>query len=122
MGEITTKEAVIEFLMKMKKCINDGRYGFEPREKNLNTLSKLGLMPNHVKEYLLQLTYKNYFNGPETDRDENKSPGEIMFFGADINDIEIYIKVKLLSLNNGKFCMCLSFHEAEKPIYYPKWD
>lgn len=122
MGVITTKEAVIDFLRKMKECINDGRYSFEAREKNLNALGKLGLMPTHVKEYLLQLTYKNYFNGPEKDRDENKPPGEIMFFGAVINDTEVYIKVKLLSLNNGTFCICLSFHEAEKPIYYPNWD
>lgn len=43
MGVITTKEAVIDFLRKMKECINDGRYSFDLEGGKAYTLSQLGL-------------------------------------------------------------------------------
>jgi hypothetical protein len=89
------------------------------RKENIDSLAKTGLLPKHVKEYILNLTYLDYFNGPEEEKDPRYPEGEYMFFGCFINSFEFYIKIKLYKRDLEEGCICLSFHIAKGPIRYP---
>lgn len=114
-----SKEEVNNYLIRIKTAISEGRYIWRGnRKKNLDALARAGLLIKHVPGIIMQLTYLNYFNGPEPEENEQFLPGEYMFFGHSINGYEFYIKVKIEKQENEEFCMCLSFHNPEKPIIY----
>jgi len=111
---------VNQYLLRIKEAISKGRYEYiGSRKENVDSLAKAGLLPTHVKECILSLTYLDYFNGPEEEKDPRYPKGEYMFFGCNINGYEFYIKVKLLNRDLEEFCICLSFHIAKGPINYP---
>lgn len=63
---------VNQYLIRIKEAITKGRYEYVgSRKENIDSLAKAGLLPTYVKEYILGLTYLDYFNGPE----EEKIPG-----------------------------------------------
>ncbi len=84
--QISTHE-VKKYLVRIKTAISEGRYQFVQRRKNMESLSKAGLLVDHVKEILLGLTYSDYFNGPEPEDDEYYEPGEYLFFGCDVHEL-----------------------------------
>lgn len=116
---MTQIKAVNEYLIRIKEVVSKGNFKFiGNRRKNRNSCAKAGILFRHVKDYVLELTYLDYLNGPEPERDVRYPPGEIMFFGLNINGINFFIKLKLENDETGENCICISFHEAEKPIYY----
>lgn len=119
MGTQISTHEVKKYLVRIKTAISEGRYQFIQRRKNMESLSKVGLLVDHVKEILLGLTYSDYFNGPEPEDDEDYEPGEYLFFGCDVHENEFFVKFKLEQLIDNEKCICLSFHIAEKKIYYP---
>ena len=85
------------------------------RKKNLDSLALLGLTARQVRRSILQLTVKNYSEGPNVDRD--RKDANIWVFGMKINDEEVYIK---LSDNfSSNVAKCISFHKAEYAMNYP---
>ena len=60
-----------------------------------------------AKDMIFDLRYEHYYKGPELDRDR-AGKGELWFFIYPFNDLEIYIKIKLIFSESA---MCLSFHE-----------
>ena len=102
-------------LFKIKVLIGEGKCSFEQRrEKNIRTLTTLGLLPENVFQILLELTPQNYYRGPSNDYD-TKETDCIWEFGITIDDREIYIKLKL-----QEDCVKdISFHFAEQKIEYP---
>lgn len=111
-----------EILIKIKGTIqqNDGKnFIFKHREKNNETLTKLGWLPSHVKQEILQLTYKDYCRGPEanTSRSGNQK-GSVWTFGRKIKNLDIYIKLHVIPFGENR-CVCISFHEAEAELNYP---
>lgn len=109
-------------LLNIKSTIheNDGKnFIFKNREKNKETLLKLGLFPSHVKEEISNLTYKDYCSGPEQNlSDHGERKGTIWVFGRKINNIDIYIKLHVIPLKETQ-CICVSFHEAENELKFP---
>jgi len=102
-------------LFKIKKLIDEGNCSFEhQREKNTRTLAALGILPEDIFQFLLELTPQNYYRGPSTDYDTDE-PDCIWEFGLTIDDREIYIKLKLLE----NFVKDISFHFAENKIEFP---
>lgn len=106
-------------LIRIKSAITAGRYQFIGRRKNLDSMAAVGLLPRHVVQQILSLSYKNYLHGPEQEDNPDFPVGELFVFGCVINRIEFFIKLKLYQQGNGEWCTCLSFHFAEKPNYYP---
>ncbi len=113
------KDLVNNYLLRIKDTVVKDRYKFINRRKNINSLARVGLMPKDRKDIILSLTYLDYFNGPEDEKDPNFPSGEYMFFGCTIDNYEFFIKTKLYINDNKESCLCMSFHIAEGPIIYP---
>jgi len=115
----TTPEEIEEFLNDVKKTIwTSFEQRFKP--KNKNTLTALGYNWDDVKREIASLTYKDYIEGPIQ---EHGTINFVWKFGKIVQDKEIYIKIKLIGINNlGEkidTVYCLSFHFKEKNINYP---
>ncbi|GAB3589608.1 hypothetical protein [Hymenobacter daeguensis] len=115
-----TFEDVRAFLQQLHAKI--GSYGIvfkvDPKGKNLQALVKLkelGIRPIDRRDYVLRLTPYDYCQGPFKELD-NPPPGQgdLWVFSQFIGKHEYYIKVQI-----GAFAassVCVSFHEAERPL------
>jgi len=114
---------VNQTLIKVKKIITDDPNSFvllSDRDKNAETLLKLGFMPKNAIDELLSLTALDYVKGPEDNTSESgPRKGEIWKFGKVINGIEVYIKIHLVPTKKNTQCLCISFHESAYPLHYP---
>lgn len=104
------------FLRKFKAIVTTGR-GLDiiPRPINNETIIMLGLTRETVKNEILGLSVEDYCSGPEPDQDR---PGEVWIFGKEINNYDIYIKLKIAVVNQIQIAKCISFHEAQYSIKY----
>jgi len=115
MAKAPDKDAVNKFLGNFKRLF--GKRGLNilwSRNKNKETITKLGFTRLDVIDEILKLTHIDYIDGPKTDIDNN-FPGKIWEFGKIINCEEIYIKLKI----NNDEPFCFSFHFPEKKMVYP---
>lgn len=111
---MASPQEITDFLKKFKLVLLQD-FTFIKRKKNLDTVSRLGITIPYVKTLFAQLTYKDYINGPEKDKDRHGNM--IWEFGIHIQGEEIYIKLSDdFSFNKAK---CISFHIADFPIKYP---
>ncbi|WP_165847794.1 type II toxin-antitoxin system MqsR family toxin [Ammonifex thiophilus] len=114
---IVSSAQVVLFLVEFKKLVQGGRFYLVPRKENLEALALLGWTEEVLVEFLCSLTPGNYVGGPEDDRGV---PGEdIWVFGAEIEGTEYYIKLKIRGSGKRGKAVCLSFHEAKRPLVYP---
>lgn len=112
--DLPTSTEIIAFLRNFKRWAQRN-FIFIHRKKNLDAISQLGIKIKQAKAIIMQLTYENYHQGPEKDRDRNV--GNIWEFGAKVDSQEVYIKLSDdFSQNIAK---CISFHKAEFEISYP---
>lgn len=87
----------------------------DDRGKNTQTLEELEIIPMHRRVVIESLTVEDYVQGPVID--ELNRLGEMWVFGKDVKGREIYIKIALGC--EGSQTICISFHIAEHPLYYP---
>ncbi len=109
----TGREEVNDFLVLIKD-LTDRDFIFVKRQKNMQSLANIGLMDYHVREFVLNLTPECYCTGPDADV---SGSGEVWVFGDNIDENEIYIKLKADEINER--AICISFHKAETPLDYP---
>ena len=108
---------VRRFLLEFKQAATSGSgIDLVPRKSTRPTLLQLGLTKRNVEEILLSLSVADYCKGPEEDRD---CPGELWFFGKEIDGYEIYIKLKVANVGGREIAKCISFHFAKFPLRYP---
>lgn len=98
------------FLETAKLLVSKGLLDFVPRRKNMMSLSKVGLLPNDVKDEILDLQISNYYSGPA--KDHNGS-GEVWIFKKQVNKKDFYIKLKIEDTGEKRLLKCISFHEDE---------
>lgn len=98
------------FLEEAKELISAGKYDFVPRKKNMKALARLGLTIADIKEEIIGLVVGDYYKGPKKDFEGN---GNVWEFKKEIDDIQLYVKLKIVSENGNKFLKCLSFHEDD---------
>ena len=110
---MTTQSDVNKFLGNFKKIVSERGIDVVQREKNLDTLTELGLTNIDVQNEILRLDATDYIDGPKPDRE---FPGDVWEFGKTIHHEEIYIKLKLRGSTQA---VCISFHHAEDKISYP---
>jgi len=111
---MTERDQVMLFLTLMRECAAC-RFRFEQRDKNMATLARLGITQKDAKGRILALTTCDYVEGP-TLRPGHPSQ-ESWVFGLRIEDIDVYIKLEL-RLEPAR-CLCVSFHDAERPMTFP---
>ena len=87
---------------------------YRVREKNEETLFKLGISANMREKIVLSLEGTDFSH---TTLGDVFDEGDILWvFGKDYKGTELYIKITII--DNGR-CLCVSFHEAEHQICYP---
>jgi hypothetical protein len=116
--DMTQIENIKNFLNKAKSLIKSGYFDFVPRKKNMDSIKEADLTIKHVKEIIMDLTYKNYYRGPDNDIGSNRQ-GVVWEFGYEIDNINFYIKLKIEKRGEKDCLVCLSFYIAEQPLVYP---
>lgn len=99
-------EVINAYLEGIKECISKNNFTFANRRKNIDFLRDNGFVINDVKNMLLDLSHRNYFSGPEKDRDGEKE-GQIWMFKYNFDGIEIYTKLRY---DHPDQVVCISFH------------
>ena len=104
------------FLNELKDKIKFFDIRFRPRDKNLQALADLDITAQQRLEYILKLTFEDYYAGPKPDTLHPNLP-DYFEFGLMVKGVDVYIKISK-GLEN-KPADCMSFHEAEFPMKYP---
>jgi hypothetical protein len=117
-----TLEEIDAFLENVRRVINKNKNNFFPRysKKNKSTLLTLGYDWNTVVQEIVTLSAENYSEGPI---EEIGTINFVWIFGKIIKNQEVYIKIKLIGMNNlGEeidTVYCMSFHFSEECLIYP---
>lgn len=120
-GYILTKGAVQTFLNEVKEILNskNGELRIIERKdkpQGYNTIdcrTILGITYNDIKEYIKNLTVKDYVE--TCDNERNIKSNAYYIFCIEITKKQIYIKIQIQSYNK-KIVLCMSFHFAEYEI------
>lgn len=88
---------------------------FAERANTIATVATLGITLQQAKECVLGLTEADYYRGPIPDK--SHLGGEYWEFGVKVEHREVFIKLKVDTVN--QVAVCFSFHFPESPIVYP---
>ena len=111
---MTARNQVVLCLRLMKAAANE-RFVFVARRVNLETLARLGLTRRHAEDLVLGLTPADYASGPSPDH--SNLCREMWVIGLPVTGSEVY--VQLQAIVEPARCVCVSFHESERPMHYP---
>lgn len=125
-GYIASKGNVQIFLREMKEILKDpnSEIRLDPRDNENDIystkycLTTLGYQIEDVIQILLKLKLTDYIESCKDIRKPNTN--EFYIFGINIENKEVYIKVKISS-REYKIVLCMSFHFAEFPLVKAKW-
>lgn len=116
-SEEELRRFILSFLMDFRELMGQGRYFVKGHHKNIQALVDLGVTARIRDEIILSIAIEDYSSGPNLD---DYHPGHYWVFGKFVDTIEIYIKLKIVSYNNGvEKAICISFHPSERPLKYP---
>jgi hypothetical protein len=111
------RSQILDFLKDFKDLMGQGCYLVQNHLKNLEALGDLGINLRQRDETILSLSLENYSSGPTVDE---YKPGYFWVFGKWLGEVEIYIKLKIVTFNHGKErAVCISFHRSEWALKYP---
>jgi hypothetical protein len=117
LNENELRSHILNFLMDFKELMGQGRYFVKGHLKNIQTLKNLGITARIRDEFIYSIALEDYSSGPNTDA---LNPGDYWVFGKDLDGVEIYIKLKIVTYNTGnEKAICISFHPSESPLKYP---
>ena len=85
------------------------------RQKNAQALLDLEITPAKRREIIEKLEADDYSEGPLPDTLNRLSP--LWVFGKQVKKREVYIKITMGTVNCP--VICISFHQAERPMNYP---
>ena len=111
------RRQILNFLKDFKELMGQGHYYVKEHHKNIQVLRDLGITARIRDEIILSVAIEDYSSGPNPDE---YHPGYYWIFGKNIDAVEIYIKLKIVTYNNGnERAVCYSFHSSEHPLNYP---
>ncbi|MBK7380311.1 MAG: type II toxin-antitoxin system MqsR family toxin [Ignavibacteriales bacterium] len=114
--QISKIDKIERFLTDFKQKLKVFDIAYHRSDDNTEAVSMLDINPKDRKDFLLKLTVKDYYKGPNPDLyDPYGSP--VWEFGKVINNKEVYIKISLGT--SGKPVICKSFHLPKRKIKYP---
>lgn len=120
MEDVTEEELrrqILIFLKDFKELMGQGHYFIKNHYKNVQALRDLGINARLRDETILSVAIEDYSSGPNPDE---YHPGFYWVFGKNLDVVEIYIKLKIVTYNNGdERAICISFHPSEHPLKYP---
>jgi len=96
-----------DFLNEIRKAYS---IAIVPREKNKKTRYKIGLSTYDQIDIIKNLKVKDYYKGPEPDKNPTKD-GNVWMFKSDYCEHVLYIKLKIKKCEDGKTrVVCISYH------------
>lgn len=112
------KDEVRSFLRYFKGIAASRGIYIVDREKTDEALIVLGLARANCKDEIMSLSVLDYSSGPDPDYSR---PGGAPYwiFGKTITGKEIYIKLKVVEGLERDSALCMSFHIAKEPLFYP---
>lgn len=111
---IYSKEDVAKFLEQFKVKLDIYGVIFLDRDKNLDFLRMMGIMPSEREEILKEIEVNDYVS--TIPFAESLQMADMWVFGKDVRGRETYIKISIGKVNNK--VICISFHIAEQPLKY----
>lgn len=107
----SSKEDVEALLEDVRKAINENKVKPIPRNKNINSMAKIGYTWKDIKDEIYYLSYEDYISGPDIDRDY---PDKDYFwkFKKILSGELFYIKLKILYKGNNEL-LIVSCHIDE---------
>lgn len=87
------------------------------RAKRFASSSALGYGKSEIYAAIVGLTVEDYSLGPLPD--EKGRPHDLWVFGTYLEQYETYVKLVAFVSREGVEVVCVSFHEAERPLFYP---
>ncbi len=116
-SEEELRRQILNFLKDFKELMGQGHYFVKEHHKNVQALKDLGITARLRDEIILSVAIEDYSSGPNPDE---YHPGYYWIFGKNLDAVEIYIKLKIVSYNNGnERAVCFSFHSSEHPLKNP---
>lgn len=112
-----TIQEVRQFLQAFRAQWEQHGIVFVEREKNLQALLDLELLPEQRETILQELPISGYIKGPKPDT--VVVGANYWEFGVQVNGREVYVKLSL-GPDDGPV-VCLSFHPAERTMRYHGW-
>jgi len=119
-----TKEEVEAFLKEFKEKSKVFDIAFRlDKEENLQFLLEFEMPPDERKKYIMNLKVEDYYQGPDTNLDDEEE-GDVWMFGIGIKKkgkgkpIPIYIKI-YITKTNGVPNYCISFHKEKRKMIFP---
>ena len=112
---MATRSEVEQFLSKFKVKLEIFGIFFLDRDKNVNSLTDLGITRLERLAVVKSIEVDDYSEGPILD--QLSGFGEMWVFGKDVKGKEVYIKITLGHPNTNT--IVISFHTAEHPMNYP---
>ena len=115
-----SKDEIRAFLRQFKAAARQNLIFPEPdRQKNLIFLLKQGIAAEERKEILLGLRVEDYIHGPESSDRDPKGPRNVWVFGVEYGETETFVRLRLIEEEKEMYAICISFHEAERPLKFP---
>lgn len=118
---LSSKRQVSSYLALAKRCAVSA-FTVSPRGKNLDFLREWGIGFEEAKEIVLSLKPADYVKGPCRDDKRFLCRNDIWVFGKRLqlkeSGVEAYIKLTIALDGEGLGCLCISFHESERPLRY----
>lgn len=111
----------IESILAMLKKVDPERLHIpgmnDPSSKTARFMALLGLSRLDVFEVLQGLEWRDYVQGPL--RDNKGRPHDLWVFGTYVSSLETYIKFAVFVSDEDYIGVCVSFHQAERPLVFP---
>ncbi len=107
------------FLQQVEIAIDCKQCQFVPRGRTDQDLARLNITRAQAFEVIKGLSPDHYVKGPEPD--DHDASKEIWVFGCEVNDTEVYIKLRLITVGGRGMprAAVYSFHEADFEMKYP---
>lgn len=124
-----TREQIEDVLMKIKECVEAGRFQIsmnENRQENIDFINEYNIYPTKRKELLMQISVEDFCHtlqntkiGYEYEILYVFAP-QVELFNAlgEQEQVDIYTKFNVIERPNGNRTVALSFHKRNKPIDY----
>jgi len=91
------------------------QFVFAERDTTLSTVATLGITLKQAQECVLGICEKDYYRGPF--KDQSPRGGEYWEFGVSVDGREVFVKLKVDTVN--AVAVCFSFHFPDSPMVYP---
>ncbi|WP_270297459.1 toxin [Eggerthella sinensis] len=111
----------IEAVLAMVRAVTLERFyvagSYTYTSKTHMFLKRLGYDDADVHHEVRNLCVEDYAAGPLAD--DKHRPRDLWVFGKYVRELEVYVKLAVYIRDGHAESVCVSFHEAERPLTYP---